>query len=102
MPILQHWNEIGQTAASPSVTKRVMPGSAVSLVHVAIKAGTKADRHAYAFEQFVQIIEGHGTLETEEGVQRFSAGSVFHFPPNTWHAASFEADTVLVETNVGA
>ena len=48
------------------------------------------------------MISGHGTLETEEGRHPFSAGSLFHFPSGAWHAADFDKDTVLVETNLKA
>ena len=30
-----------------------------------------------------------------------AAGSLFHFPAETWHAAEFDEATVLVETNLG-
>ncbi|MDF2601192.1 MAG: Cupin 2 conserved barrel domain protein, partial [Methylobacterium brachiatum] len=50
--------------------------------------------------QFVQVISGSGFLETEQGRTPFAAGSVFHFPAGTWHAAAFETETVLVETNL--
>ena len=39
-------------------------------------------------------------LETAAGAFPFAAGSVFHFPADAWHAATFDADTVLVETNL--
>jgi len=33
-------------------------------------------------------------------VRPFSAGTVFVFPAGTWHLATFDSDTVLVETNL--
>ena len=101
MPILQHWDDQDERVVSPSVTKRLIDGEGASLVQVAIKGGVRADRHSHGFEQFVQVISGGGTLETAEGARRFSAGSVFHFAPNTWHAAQFDEDTILIETNLG-
>jgi len=100
MPILQCWDDLTEEVRGPTVTRRVVPGTGASLVRLAITAGTRADRHSHPYEQFVQVISGAGVLETEEGSHRFSAGSIFHFPPETWHAAVFEADTVLVETNL--
>ena len=100
MPILHHWNELPPEPAGPPVGKRRLQGTGASLVRVEIEAGTKAERHSHAHEQFVQVISGAGTLETEEGRQTFSAGSLFHFPAETWHAAEFDEHTVLVETNL--
>ncbi len=100
MPILQHWDDLPTEPAGPPVSRRRMEGAGASLVRVEIAAGTKADRHSHGHEQFVQVISGAGTLETQEGHQRFAAGSLFHFPPETWHAAAFDEDTVLVETNL--
>jgi quercetin dioxygenase-like cupin family protein len=65
-----------------------------------IPAGVHAPRHSHPFEQFVQILSGWGTIETAVGRREFGPGSVFHFPPDTWHAAEIAADTVLVETNL--
>lgn len=102
MPMLLHWDDLEARSTSASVTKRHLRGKAASLVHVALKAGTQADRHSHSFEQFVQVIAGRGVLETAEGTQPFAAGSLFHFPPHAWHAADFEEDTILVETNLDA
>lgn len=100
MPILHHWNDLPAEPAGPPVGKRRLAGTGASLVRVEIEAGTKADRHSHSHEQFVQVISGAGTLATEEGRQRFRAGSLFHFPADTWHAAEFDEDTILVETNL--
>ena len=82
------------------VSKRRIPGAGADLTRVEVPAGTKAGRHSHAHEQFVQVLVGAGTIETEAGSQVFGPGSVFHFPPGTWHAAEFTAETVLVETNL--
>ena len=100
MKPLQHWDDLPDTASSGAVRKRVITGQGASLVRVAVDAGTVAGRHTHPFEQFVQVISGAGTLETEEGAAPFRAGSVFHFPAEAWHAATFDEDTVLVETNL--
>ncbi len=96
----QSWSEIEESVAPNGVRRREMPGNAVGLVRIAIPAGTEAPAHSHGFEQFVQVLSGSGTLETDRGRVAFSAGSVFHFPPGTEHAAAFETDTVLVETNL--
>ena len=100
MPVLQSWNDLDDVVTGPTVSKRIMRGVGAALVRLDIKAGSRADRHAHAFEQFVQVISGGGTLETDEGTERFYPGSVFHFAPGTWHAARFDEDTILVETNL--
>ena len=102
MTMLQHWNDLPGQGAGATVTKRSLEGAGASLVQVTIKAGTRADRHAHAHEQFVQVLSGSGMLETTEGRKPFSAGSLFHFSPGAWHEAVFDEDTVLVETNLQA
>jgi quercetin dioxygenase-like cupin family protein len=100
MPILQSWNDVDAVVAGPTVSKKIAVGVGASLVRLEIKAGTAASRHTHPFEQFVQVISGGGTLERGDGSERFSAGSLFHFTPGTWHAAHFDEDTILVETNL--
>ena len=102
MPMLLKWDDLETQTPSASMTKRRLQGKGASLVEILLKAGTKAERHSHSFEQFVQVISGRGVLETAEGAKPFSAGSLFHFPPDAWHAAVFEEDTVLVETNLEA
>ena len=100
MMMLQHWDDLAEEARGPTVTKRVILGRHATLVRLEIKAGTVAARHTHPFEQFVQVISGAGSLETEEGTAAFRAGSLFHFPAEAWHAAIFDEDTILVETNM--
>ena len=94
------WAAIPEELAPSGVGKRVLAGSDALLVMVHVPAGTRAERHSHAHEQFVQVITGSGVLETEQGSHDFGAGSVFHFPPGTWHAARFESETILIETNL--
>lgn len=94
------WADQAETTAPNGVAKRHLDGEAASLVRITIPAGTKAPRHSHAHEQFVQVLEGSGTLETEQGTKAFGPGSVFHFPPDVWHAAEFVSETVLVEVNL--
>ena len=94
------WTEVPEEVAPSGVSKRVLRGRDASLVMVTVPSGTKADRHSHAHEQFVQVLSGLGMLETEQGSRAFGPGSVFHFPADTWHAARFDSDTVLIETNL--
>ena len=96
------WDDITEEISASGVAKRVLPGVDVSLVMVRVPAGIKADRHSHPHEQFVQVVSGAGMLETAQGSRVFGPGSVFHFPPDTWHAARFDSDTVLIETNLMA
>jgi quercetin dioxygenase-like cupin family protein len=100
MRYIKSWSEIEEVAAGPSVRKRALPGAGASLVQVTIASGVSAPRHDHPHEQFVQVLSGSGTLTTEEGEREFGPGDIFHFPPGTWHAATFETETVLVETNL--
>jgi quercetin dioxygenase-like cupin family protein len=96
-----NWEEIPETTAPNGVGRRVLEGTAATLVMVRVPAGLVADRHSHPHEQFVQVVTGSGVLTTEEGDCAFRAGSIFHFPTGTWHEARFETDTCLVETNLG-
>lgn len=94
------WSEVPPTAAPGGVMKRRLDLPGVSLVTVTVPAGTDASRHSHDHEQFVQVLSGSGTLTTEQGARAFAAGSVFVFPAGAWHAARFDTETVLVETNL--
>jgi quercetin dioxygenase-like cupin family protein len=96
------WNDIPEETSPSGVSKRVIQGQGVSLAMVRVQSGTRADRHSHPHEQFVQVIKGGGVLETEQGAQVFGPGSVFHFPPHTWHAARFDSEAILIETNLKA
>ena len=89
-----------QSAEGTSPNRRTIDGLGASLVRVEVKAGHSADRHSHPHEQFVHVLSGSGRLETEAGETAFGPGTVFHFPPNAWHSAVFDSDTVLVETNL--
>lgn len=97
---LTTWNDRAESVTGNGVAKREIPGAGASLVRVVVPAGVSAARHSHDHEQFVQVISGSGILETEQGRTPFSAGSVFHFPIGAWHAAAFETETVLIETNL--
>jgi quercetin dioxygenase-like cupin family protein len=101
LPTVVDWDEAEpEGATGGGVRKRRIPGAGAELVRVEVPAGTRAGRHSHPHEQFVQVISGEGSLETEAGRREFRAGTVFHFPPGAWHAAEFATDTVLVETNL--
>lgn len=94
------WSELPEQVSPSGVGKRTLERGDVSLVMVRVPAGTKAPRHSHLHEQFVQVASGSGVLETEQGSHPFGPGSVFHFPAETWHAAVFDSETVLIETNL--
>ena len=94
------WDDLPEIAGASGSRKRALAGGGAALMRVTIPAGTVAPRHAHPHEQFVQVISGAGTIETEEGPRSFGPGTLFHFPAGTWHAAEFRTETVLVETNL--
>lgn len=94
------WDEVRAAPAPGGLAKRRLDLPRMSLVAVEVPAGTPGTRHSHDHDQFVQVLSGSGTLETEQGVRPFSAGTVFVFPAGTWHLATFDSDTVLVETNL--
>jgi quercetin dioxygenase-like cupin family protein len=103
--IMQHClvcDQLPETLAPNGIGKRVLEGEAASLTTLRVPAGFAGDRHSHPHEQFVQVLSGSGSLRTEQGERAFGPGSVFHFPAGTWHAARFDTETVLVETNLRA
>lgn len=99
---LTAWDDQEESVSANGVAKRAIPGAGASLVRIVVPGGVSAPRHSHDHEQFVQVVSGSGILETEQGRKPFTAGSVFHFPAGAWHAAAFETETVLIETNLGA
>ncbi len=96
------WDDVEAAPAPGGLAKRRLDLPGMSLVTVQVPGGTRGTRHSHDHDQFVQVVSGSGTLETEQGERPFSAGTVFVFPAGTWHLANFDADTVLVETNLAA
>ena len=94
------WSSIDSEAGSKGVTRRRLKGAGAELVRVEIPAGVAAAAHSHSHEQFVDVLRGSGTLTTPNGSRPFKAGDVFHFPPHTEHAASFDSDTVFLEINL--
>ena len=99
-PHVVDWADRPEVESRPGVSKREIDGVAATLVMVRVAAGLSADRHSHAEEQFVHVVSGTGRIETEQGARPFGPGTVFHFPAGTWHAAQFDTDTVLLETNL--
>ena len=97
---LVKWDDLLIVDAPGGVTKRRLAIGESTLVTVMVPAGTEAAKHSHPHGQFVQIVSGTGTLTTEQGQKAFGPGSVFVFPAETWHAARFETDTVLIESNL--
>lgn len=94
------WAEVPETVSPSGVVKRVILGAGASLFMVQVPAGTRGERHSHPHEQFVHVVAGSGRLNTEQGERAFAAGSVFHFPADAWHSATFDSDTILIETNL--
>ena len=97
---LVNWDGLPIVDAPGGVAKRRIAIGGSTLVSVSVPAGTVAARHAHPHGQFVQVVSGTGTLTTEQGEAPFGPGSVFVFPAETWHAARFDTDTVLIESNL--
>lgn len=97
--VIHHWSEVPAEEAA-GVRRAAIAGSGVQLKRVEIPAGTVAPRHEHPFEQLIQVIAGTATLTTAAGTARLVPGTVVRLAPHTWHAAEFEADTVLVEVNL--
>lgn len=93
------WQSVPEAELGGGAKKRILNGSAGAFATAFIKGGTFAASHFHEFEQVVFIKSGEGTLKTEQGSVRFSKGSVFHFPPGTWHEVQFDVDTEILESN---
>ena len=94
------WDESPEEVSPSGIAKRVIQGEQMSLVMVCVPGGLRSDRHSHPHEQFVHVVSGSGVLETAQGQKAFAAGTVFHFPADAWHAARFDSDAVLIETNL--
>ncbi|MDX1528125.1 MAG: cupin domain-containing protein [Gammaproteobacteria bacterium] len=94
------WHSLEAEAGANGVIRRRLKGNGAELVRVEIPAGVVAPGHSHPHEQFVEVLRGSGTLTTPDGTRPFKAGDVFHFPAETEHAASFDADTVFLEINL--
>ena len=94
------WTQVPEIQSRPGVRKREIDGVEANIALIRVTAGLSADRHAHPEEQFVHVLSGTGALETEQGERSFGPGTLFHFPANTWHAARFDTETVLLETNL--
>lgn len=94
------WHSLAPEAGANGVTRRRLKGAGAELVRVEIPAGVVAPAHSHPHEQFVEVLKGLGTLTTADGTRSFRAGDLFHFPAETEHAASFDADTVFLEINL--
>ncbi len=97
---LTSWNSLDPEEGVNGVTRRRLKGSRAELVRVEIPRGVVAPAHSHPHEQFVEVLQGSGTLTTPAGSKSFKAGDVFHFPAGTEHAASFDDDTVFLEINL--
>jgi len=93
------WNDVPADSGG-GADRRLIVGEGADLKMISITAGTSAGRHSHPFEQFVHVLSGTGTLECEIGTVALRPGTVLHFPPDAWHSAVFETDTVLVEVNL--
>jgi quercetin dioxygenase-like cupin family protein len=96
-----NWTELPEEVLDGGATRRVIQGELASFLMIHVPAGTSAPRNTHEYEQIIHVISGSGVVETEQGEKRFGPGMVLHFPPKTWHAASFDTDTVLLEANIG-
>ena len=94
------WESLPIEEGPGGVRRRRHCGERAELVMVEAPAGGAAPRHNHEFEQFVQVLAGEGELECDAGARPFKPGTLFHLPRGTWHAATFKADTVLLETNL--
>lgn len=97
---LTSWNSLDPEQGENGVTRRRLKGSRAELVRVEIPRGVVAPGHSHPHEQFVEVLQGAGTLTTSQGPRPFKAGDVFHFPAETEHAASFDQDTVFLQINL--
>jgi quercetin dioxygenase-like cupin family protein len=93
------WSEQA-TAVDAGVARSLIPGLGADIKRIVIPAGTQAGRHSHAFEQFVIVESGRAKLTTASGECLLEPGVVIRFPPDTWHQAVFETDTVLLEVNL--
>ena len=93
------WSEI-TAQEEGGIRRSLIAGGGADIKRIEIPAGTRAARHAHAHEQFLMVESGRAQLTTAEGTRTLEPGVVVRFPPDAWHEALFEQDTVLLEVNL--
>ena len=79
-------------------------GKTVIIKHFTLPAGFVGGKHFHPADVFVFVLEGEGTIETEEGVQTISAGELYPEVPGMVMRAknlSAENPTKIVVFQVG-
>jgi quercetin dioxygenase-like cupin family protein len=98
---IYRWSDLPEEAAF-GVIKQAVQGQGASVKRVEVPAGASAERHSHPHEQFVIVLEGTGTLDSDVGPTALTPGTVIHFKPDAWHSTVFDTKTVLMEVNLGA
>ena len=94
------WEDVPEEVDACGIGRRRLERPGMSLVRVRVPQGIKGTKHSHPHEQVVHVLSGSGQLTTEAGKVAFCGGSIFVFPRDTWHIADFDADSVLVESNL--
>ncbi len=84
----------------PAAAPPPFAGEGATLRQVQVPAGTVANRHSHAHEQFLIVTAGAGTLQCETGEITLQPGALIRLAAGAWHSATFAEPTVIIEVNL--
>jgi quercetin dioxygenase-like cupin family protein len=94
---LSRWDEIALEKITEMVSRKVIPGRAVTLAHVYLKRGALVPMHRHESEQMTYVLQG--ALHVLVGDVEFTVreGEVLHVPPDVPHQAEALDDTLELD-----
>jgi quercetin dioxygenase-like cupin family protein len=94
---LNRWDEIALEKITEMVSRKVIPGSRVTLAHVYLKRGALVPMHQHESEQMTYVLQG--VLHVLVGDVEFTVreGEVLHIPADVPHQAEALDDTLELD-----
>ncbi|MDX6729048.1 MAG: hypothetical protein QOK49_3853 [Baekduia sp.] len=94
------WDALPATRVAPGIDRQVVHGSGVTVVRVALTAGTVLPRHEHPHEQVTTVLAGRLALTLDDaagGVIEIGAGESAAVPGGLPHEARALTDVVALE-----
>jgi quercetin dioxygenase-like cupin family protein len=98
------WGAIPATHVAPGIDRRLVHGAGVTLLRLALAAGTVLPRHEHPHEQLTTVLAGRLAITLDDeaagGVIEVAAGDTVAIPGGLPHAARAVTDVVALEVFV--
>ncbi|MDX6715285.1 MAG: hypothetical protein QOH30_1843 [Baekduia sp.] len=95
------WDAVPATRVAPGIDRQVVHGDGVTLLRLALAAGTALPRHEHPHEQCTTVLDGRLAVELDDeaagGVVEVGAGETLAIPGGLPHAARAVTDVVALE-----